>query len=241
MQNLISRLNQDLDHYHLLKHPFYAAWTEGRLTLKDLQDYACQYYHQVNAFPRYVSATHSNGESLQNRQVLLQNLIEEEHGPNNHPTLWLKFAKGLGLDEATVKNTEKLPETQALIQFFLKTCQSSYAEGLGALYAYERQVPDVAQSKIDGLKQHYGITDPECIKFFKVHMHSDVEHTQDAANLIQQLPEAEQHQAYQAAKSIAKGVWDLLTGIYNQTIGLRDGLIQGCAVACEGSRMAATV
>ncbi|NCX93345.1 MAG: CADD family putative folate metabolism protein [Gammaproteobacteria bacterium] len=214
-------LNEHLDQWHLLKHPFYIAWSKGELTQEDLKTYACQYYHQVNAFPRYVSATHSNGVSLQDRQVLLQNLIEEEHGSQNHPALWLKFAKGLGVDESTVKSSEPCKEVNELIKTFLSTCQSSYAEGLGALYAYERQVPAVAESKICGLEQHFGITDPEAIKFFKVHMHSDVEHTQDVENLISKLSEPEQKKAHAAAASIAKAVWDALTGIYNQTIGLR--------------------
>lgn len=226
------QLNQALNEVHLLKHPFYRAWTEGRLTIKDLQDYACHYYPQVNAFPRYVSATHCNGETVANRQVLLQNLMEEELGPNNHPALWLKFAKGLGVDESTVQNSELLPEANQLIEHFLTTCKSSYAEGLGALYAYERQVPTVATSKIEGLEAHYDITDPETIRFFKVHQHSDVEHTEDSKRLIEQLSEAEQVKAYEAAVSIAKSVWNLLTGIYNQTIGLRDGLLRDGMVLC---------
>jgi pyrroloquinoline-quinone synthase len=225
-------LNQALNEVHLLKHPFYRAWTEGKLSIKDLQDYSCHYYAQVNAFPRYVSATHSQCEDLADRQVLLQNLIEEEFGPNNHPALWLKFAKGLGVSETTVKNSPVLPEANALISHFLSTCQSSYAEGLGALYAYERQVPEVATSKIEGLEAHYGITDSETIKFFKVHQHSDVEHTEDAKRLIEQLPDAEKAKAYEAAVSVAKHVWNLLTGIYNQTIGLREGFMQEGRMAC---------
>lgn len=212
-------LNQQLDQWHLLKHPFYQAWTAGSLTFDHLRTYACQYYHQVSAFPRYVSATHANCESLANRQVLLENLMEEEQGPNNHAALWLKFAASLGISETTVKNTTKFPETKQLIATFLSLCQSSYAKGLGALYAYERQVPDVASSKIAGLKKHYGITAETSIKFFQVHIQSDVAHTQDTAALIQQLDTPDQQQAYNAAITIASAVWDLLTGIYVRTIG----------------------
>jgi pyrroloquinoline-quinone synthase len=51
-------LNAKLDEFHLLKHPFYQAWNEGKLSREIIKDYAEQYYHHVKAFPRYISATH---------------------------------------------------------------------------------------------------------------------------------------------------------------------------------------
>ena len=37
-------LNAKLDKYHLLNHPFYKAWNEGKLTREIIKDYAEQYY-----------------------------------------------------------------------------------------------------------------------------------------------------------------------------------------------------
>ena len=71
-------LNEKLDEYHLLKHPFYQAWNEGKLTREVIKDYAEQYYQHVKAFPRYISATHSLCEDIEQRKVLLENLNEEE-------------------------------------------------------------------------------------------------------------------------------------------------------------------
>ena len=53
------KLADKLDEYHLLKHPFYQAWNEGKLNREIIKDYAEQYYQHVKAFPRYISATHS--------------------------------------------------------------------------------------------------------------------------------------------------------------------------------------
>ena len=47
-------LNEKLDEYHLLKHPFYKSWNEGKLTREIIKDYAEQYYQHVKA----VSYTH---------------------------------------------------------------------------------------------------------------------------------------------------------------------------------------
>src|SRR4051794_11053756 len=97
--SFIAKLDQQLQEKFLLKHPWYTAWVEGKLTLDCLRTYAQQYFHHVDAFPRYLSATHMNCADISNRQVLLDNLIEEEKGDQNHPALWLQFAKGLNLSE----------------------------------------------------------------------------------------------------------------------------------------------
>ncbi|WP_218814238.1 CADD family putative folate metabolism protein [Rickettsiella endosymbiont of Dermanyssus gallinae] len=222
LDNSMQVLDRQLNENHLLKHPMYQAWSAGKLSLNDLQTYACQYYHHVDAFPRYLSATHSNCHLPHARQVLLENLNDEEGDTTtreSHPTLWLQFAKGLGLCEETVKNSVPTPETKQLIDDFLSLSRSSYAEGLGALYAYERQIPQTAASKIMGLKQFYNIDDPATLKFFLVHLEADVEHSEATKTLMQELLSLEKIKAEKAAKKIAQSVWDMLSGIQARTIG----------------------
>src|SRR4051794_41546030 len=54
-----SELESRINKYDLLCHPFYKAWSEGKLTSADLREYAAEYYHHVAAFPSYLSAFHS--------------------------------------------------------------------------------------------------------------------------------------------------------------------------------------
>ena len=97
-----------------------------------------------------------------------QNLIDEEAGNPNHPELWLQFAEQLGASADEVRATEKQPETAALIDTFRSVCSNgATAEGLAALYAYESQIPAVSESKIDGLKKHYGFDDREGLRVFQ--------------------------------------------------------------------------
>src|ERR1700704_5844056 len=98
--------------YSMLKHPFYIAWTEGKLSKFVLGEYVKQYYAHVRAFPTYVSAVHSRCEDLSIRQQLLENLIEEERGDENHPELWLRFAEGLGVARGNVAGAELLASTK---------------------------------------------------------------------------------------------------------------------------------
>ncbi|HEY6146536.1 MAG TPA: CADD family putative folate metabolism protein [Thermoanaerobaculia bacterium] len=164
---------------HLLKHPFYVLWTEGRLSRENLREYAVSYYPHVAAFPRYVSGVHSNCEDAVLRQQLLENLIEEERGEANHPDLWRRFAGALGAESESLAPAARTPEVAALIESFLETTRrGSVAEGLAALYAYESQIPEIARTKREGLAAFYGITDPEAVRFFTVHEEADVWHRQ---------------------------------------------------------------
>ena len=164
---------------HLLKHPFYVLWTEGRLSRENLREYAVSYYPHVAAFPRYVSGVHSNCEDAALRQELLENLIEEERGEENHPELWRRFAAALGAGRESLAAAPRTPEVAKLIECFLETTRSgSVAEGLAALYAYESQIPEISKTKREGLAAFYGITDPEAVRFFTVHEEADVWHRQ---------------------------------------------------------------
>src|SRR5258706_9730850 len=143
MNQHLDKIDNDIAEKHLLNHPFYLAWTRGELSREALADYASQYYHHVAAFPTYLSAVHSNCTDMATRKELLQNLTDEESGSPNHPELWLQFAKGLGVDEATAQGAEQRAETRNLIAAFRSVCRDhSTAEGVGALYAYESQIPE---------------------------------------------------------------------------------------------------
>ena len=210
--NFVNSLKKELAPYHLLKHPFYQMWTEGALPKKNLQHYASQYYHHVSAFPRYISALHSLCENPENRKVLLENLNDEEGSKGTpHPELWMYFAEGLGLSKQEVQNTALCKSIQNLINLFFTHCRGSYAKGLSSLYSYEYQVPEVAETKIEGLKKHYGITDKKTLLFFLVHKSADVEHRQEIEKLLSRLPEEEQKPALKSAVDTAKSLWNFLT------------------------------
>ena len=180
-------LNKKLDEYHLLKHPFYKSWNEGKLNREIIKDYAEQYYQHVKAFPRYISATHSICEDLDKRRILLENLQDEEKKDADHPMLWKNFALSVGADSKEIEKKERYNFTNELIENFFKNARASYAEGLGSLYTYERQVPEIADTKIKGLKTHYGVSSKEGLEFFEVHKAADVHHREACDKLLDSL------------------------------------------------------
>lgn len=210
------KLKKSISNYHLLLHPFYQAWTHGDIAMETLQEYATQYYTHVKAFPRYISAAHSKCEDIEKRRILLENLTDEEglNGGDPHPELWLRFAEGLGVSRAEVKNASANKSIKNVVKVFLSAANSSYTEGLASLYAYEYQVPEIAKTKIEGLKEHYGVKDSRSLSFFTVHQEADVHHRRECEKLIDDFPEKEQSAALSSAEKSAKVLWAFLSDMH---------------------------
>jgi len=198
---------------NLLKHEWYQAWNCGKVPVETLRHYAKQYYHHVKMFPRYLSATHSNCEQIQARQFLLENLNDEEFGSENHPELWLRFAEGMGANRHEVESTVPNQEIQDLVDAFMGFSKRSYPTGLGALFAYEHQIPGIAQFKLEALKNHYSIDDAATLSFFDVHQKADVYHTEAISKLLDELTPDEQQAAETAARVVCNQLWKFLDGV----------------------------
>src|SRR5690606_6438881 len=97
------------------------------------------------------------------RKALAHNLADEEGilQGESHPELWLSFGQGLGLTKESIQEASPRPSAQQVVRTFFDFARSSYAEGLGALFAYEHQIPPIAESKIKGLREFYGIESKE--------------------------------------------------------------------------------
>ena len=218
---LCDRIDAIIAEKSILKHPFYQRWQAGEMTLDELKGYTCQYYHHVLAFPKYVSGTHANCDDLADRQELLENLREEEEGPNNHPELWLRFGEAIGLQREDMTDAVPLPETTALDESFRRiTKDSPFIAGIAALYAYESQVPEVAGTKMDGLKRHYGVDSPDGLRFFVVHHSLDVEHSAVTRNMVARYAETPgaEETATGAVEEACDALWGFLDGCYREYV-----------------------
>jgi pyrroloquinoline-quinone synthase len=207
-------LNKKLDRYHLLTHPFYQVfWNEGKLTREIIKDYAEQYYQHVKAFPRYISATHSICDDIEKRKILLENLNDEENVNGDHPKLWKNFAAAMGADKDKIDDIKPDWFTRDMIDNFFSQARSSYAEGLASLYTYERQIPEIAETKIQGLKKFYGVNSEEGLEFFEAHKSADVVHRAECEKLLDSLSKEEQVKAEKASVLTARYLWNFLSGM----------------------------
>ena len=212
-KNLIERVDETIEKRSLLKHPFYQEWTKGTLPLESLKKYAAEYYHFEMAYPTFLSGVHYRCHDQSIRQLILDNLWDEEHGPENHVELWLKFCDGLGVDREEVRNGIPSEATSDLVKTYTDlTSTGPLAAGIAALYAYESQVPEVASVKLEGLKEFYDFDDDHTVSFFQVHQGLDLEHSEAEQNMMTALAVTEQDKdaVIEASESATRILWKFL-------------------------------
>ncbi len=210
--DVLARIDSLIEERHLLTHTFYTKWVAGTLPLESIQGYATRYYQFESSFPRFLSAIHSRTEDPGVRQMLLDNLWDEEAGEDNHAELWLRFAEGLGLDREAVRSADPTPATRTLVETYRRAAEGpSVAAGVAALYAYESQVPAVAEAKIRGLKEHYDISNGPTLSFWHVHASLDVEHAAGERATLAKLAEHDPEAAVSATRDALDAWWGLLS------------------------------
>ncbi|MGH2773265.1 MAG: iron-containing redox enzyme family protein [Actinomycetota bacterium] len=159
---------------HLLNHPFYEKWQRGKISMDTLQDYSRQYFHYERALPAFLSSALEHLPEGPAKVAVGKVLEDETSHPEPHTDLWLKFASALGAGDALTANP--WPRTTNLVETYHSLCAHGSEEALGALYAYESQIPAVAQAKADGLRKFYAVPEGEGLKFFDLHATMDVGH-----------------------------------------------------------------
>ncbi len=212
--NLTAALDQLIEKRHLLKHPFYRAWTAGRLSRQSLKLYAAQYYWHVKAFPEHLARLSGRADGSL-RAIVLENLAEELNPARPHPQLWRNFAAAVGVDDSAFGSAPAQPALQALVDTYHELSeQGSLTEAVAALYAYESQVPEIATQKMEGLRRFYGVSDPRALAYFAVHQEADVRHRAAWRTWLGQQDVADQAPVLQAAERGLKALWGALDAVF---------------------------
>jgi pyrroloquinoline-quinone synthase len=208
--------------YDLLRHPFYQAWSAGQLTRDDLRAYAEDYYHHVEAFPSYLAAFALRLNEGELRRAVLANMCDEKGKEDRsgkdavpHSDLWLDFAEGMG-STRNLGAHAPIPEIRDLIEYFQFVAnEGTPAEALAAFYAYESQVPRIANEKNRGLREMYG-ADDNTRAYFTLHATADVYHSRVWRNQLEKRitenPVAADG-ALEAAENAARRLWRALDGM----------------------------
>src|SRR5690606_20417519 len=121
--------------------------------------------------PRFMSGLHARTLDAGMRQKMLDNLIHEEFGENNHVAQIARLAQdAFGLTQEAIMKIGPNEKTKAIIQAFEEaTLSEDIQEGLAAMIVYKQQVSDVAETKLEGLKDHYGVSDEKTLEFYTTH------------------------------------------------------------------------
>jgi pyrroloquinoline-quinone synthase len=155
----------------LLTHPFYRRWEAGTLTEGELAAYAEQYRHIERELPVTLAAIVEALPAGRARDLVEANLADELGTPEPHAQLFESFARAAG----ATPDAPATPSTAALLAVVRTTAANDPVAALAMIAAYEVQAADIAASKGDGLRRHYGF-DEKGTAFWDVHSTQEVDH-----------------------------------------------------------------
>jgi pyrroloquinoline quinone (PQQ) biosynthesis protein C len=185
---------------HLLTHPFYRRWEAGTLAEGELASYAEQYRHIERELPETLSAIAAQLPEGEARRLVEANLADERGRPAPHVELFESFADAAG----AASDAAPTPSTAALLALVRTAVAMDPVAALAMVGAYEVQAADIAGSKADGLRTHYGMgTEGTC--FWDVHRTQEVEHagwTMEALEALNADPVV-----VQAAATVSADSW----------------------------------
>jgi pyrroloquinoline-quinone synthase len=191
MANVVQRIDLEIEKRSLLKHSFYKMWSEGKLTIDHLQGYSKEYFQLVKIVPKFVE---SIAEATGNPNIITNNACEEAE----HVELWVRFATALGVSRSDLISYGGSEKTNEAIAKLMALASLTFEEAVAAMYAYEMELPKISRSKIDGLKNLYGMDSQDATKYFEIHEEADVRHAQVWRDILQRIPAERQEAALNA-------------------------------------------
>jgi pyrroloquinoline-quinone synthase len=182
-------VDNDIKQKSLLKHRFYQLWSAGSLSMEDLRGYSKEYFQLVKAVPNLVGnvlaqLTPQLEQNCGAGNTMKHNLEEEKQ----HVAPWVSFAESIGVARNDLYEYECSRKTQDAVYNMNELTRESFAAGVSALYAYEKQLPDISTKKIEGLVNFYGVKNEKALNYFRIHKTVDIEHAELWHSLIEHLP-----------------------------------------------------
>lgn len=214
MDNIVQRIESEIQNLSLLKHPFYNMWSEGKLTIDHLQGYSKEYFQLVKEVPNFVERIAKRTNNSTNNDVITHNAYEEAQ----HVELWVRFATALGLSRNDLLNHDGSEKTNAAVAKLMALANLSFEEAVAAMYAYEMELPKISRSKIDGLKKFYGMNTEDAMKYFEIHEEADVRHAQVWREILEKIPVYKQQAALNAAIESLKAQNMLLDSVIEKYV-----------------------
>jgi pyrroloquinoline-quinone synthase len=140
----------------LLDHPFYQAWTEGKITKEQLYNYADAYLELIEKIPHFwEKSVNSLGiDTAESKEVIADEL--------SHIPMWKNWSEKLEKNNNTLNLDDLVSELEGM----------NASELLGAIHSFEVQQPEVAKTKKEGLMKFYGFNGSD-LKYFDEHMNEE--------------------------------------------------------------------
>ncbi|MBI1662250.1 MAG: iron-containing redox enzyme family protein [Nitrosopumilus sp.] len=177
--NVIKKIDEMIEERSLLKHPFYQAWSDGKLTKESLAGYSKEYFQLVKEVPSFMAPIIEQAP-----ESVVKELVENQQEESDHIKPWIAFAGELGISEEELLSYSGLPKTRKSVSD-LNELMDTFENGACAMYAFEKEIPKISQTKLDGLAEFYGMTNDEATEYFKLHTEADIRHAASWRNILE--------------------------------------------------------
>ena len=177
--NIIKKIDDMIEGRSLLKHPFYQMWSDGKLTQESLAGYSKEYFQLVKAVPLFMTPIIEKAQD-----TVVSELISNQQEESDHIKPWINFAGELGISEDELVSYSGTPKTRKAVSD-LNELMNTYEGGACAMYAFEKEIPKISQTKLDGLKEFYGLTNDEATEYFKLHTEADIRHSASWRHILE--------------------------------------------------------
>lgn len=195
--NVIQRIDKIIEERSLLKHPFYEMWSDGKLTQESLAGYSKEYFQLVKAVPEFMAPIIEKAPDS-----VVSELVDNQQEESDHIKPWISFAGELGISENELIPYSGLEKTNQAVSD-LAELMNTFDSGACAMYAFEKEIPKVSQTKLEGLKEFYGIDTKDATEYFEEHMTADIRHAASWQKIINNTSIDDSVMLSTAEKSVA--------------------------------------
>jgi len=151
----------------------------------------------------------AGGAAAQAEPALAAQLREHAAEEAGHVDLWDGFARAAGAAE----DVAPAPETADCARVWAGE-DRPLLESLVAMYAIESAQPAISETKLAGLREHYGYADGPATAYFELHATLDHEHAAAERALIEpRLAGADEAALLAEAERVLEANWRLLDGV----------------------------
>lgn len=177
--NIIKKIDEMIEEKSLLKHPFYQMWSDGKLTQESLAGYSKEYFQLVKAVPSFMTLIIEKSP-----KATVSELVENQQEESDHIKPWIAFAGQLGISEDELISYSGTAKTRKAVSD-LNQLMDTFDNGACAMYAFEKEIPKISQTKLDGLAEFYGMTNDESTEYFKLHTEADIRHAASWRSILE--------------------------------------------------------
>ncbi|MEX0862088.1 TenA family transcriptional regulator [Nitrosopumilus sp.] len=177
--SIIKKIDEMIEERSLLKHPFYQMWSDGKLTQESLAGYSKEYFQLVKAVPSFMTPIIEKSHDS-----VVDELVENQREESEHVKSWITFAGELGISEDELISYSGTSKTCKAVSD-LNVLMNTFDGGACAMYAFEKEIPKISQTKLDGLAEFYGMTSNAATEYFKLHTEADIRHAASWRNILE--------------------------------------------------------